>query len=144
MTSYFFLLINQGLVFWKGLLSPFVSQNPRKFSTDSSLCLNNFSAWSYFFIDNPSDLQWKEKFNIKALDLRLDWSFKIPLQDPIDTWKLLAQSAPLHRGKTSPQTSVLIMTLNNLMMRFQKFWNYGECGISHHCHCSQVYSSLGR
>ena len=34
------------------------------------------------------------------------------------------------------------MTLNNLMVRSQSCWNFGECGVSLHCHRSQVHSSL--
>ena len=40
----------------------------------------------------------------------------------------------------SPLTSVLDMTLNNLMVRFQQCWSFGECGVSLHCHRSQVHS----
>ena len=45
-------------------------------------------------------------------------------------------------GKTSPPLpmSVLDMTLNNLMVRFQWYWSFGECGVPLHCHCSQVHS----
>ena len=35
--------------------------------------------------------------------------------------------------------SFLDMTLNNLMVRFQQCWSFGECGVSLHCHCSQVH-----
>ena len=42
-------------------------------------------------------------------------------------------------GKTTP-TSVLDMTLNNLMVRFQQCWSFGECGGPLHCHRSQVHS----
>ena len=48
-------------------------------------------------------------------------------------------TAPLLRGKT-PTTSVLDMTLNDLMVRFQQCWIFGECGVPLHCHCSQVHS----
>ena len=37
-------------------------------------------------------------------------------------------TALLQRGKTSP-TSVLDMTLNSLMMRFQQCWSFGECRV---------------
>ena len=37
--------------------------------------------------------------------------------------------------------SVLDMTLNYLMMRFQP-WSFGECGVPLHCHCSQIHSGL--
>ena len=36
--------------------------------------------------------------------------------------------------------SVLDMTLNNLMVRFQQCWSFGECGVPLYCHCSQVHS----
>ena len=39
-----------------------------------------------------------------------------------------------------PTTSVLDMTLNNLMVRFQQCWSFGECGVPLHCHRSQVHS----
>ena len=42
-------------------------------------------------------------------------------------------------GKTPP-TSVLDMTLNNLMVRFQQCWSFGEYGVPLHCHHSQVHS----
>ena len=46
----------------------------------------------------------------------------------------------LCRGIRSTLTSVLDMTLNNLMVRFQQCWSFGECGVPLHCHCSQVHS----
>ena len=53
---------------------------------------------------------------------------------------MLAQSAgaveytdaSLQRGK-NPPTSVLDMTLNNLMVRFQQCRSFGECGIPLYC-----------
>ena len=39
------------------------------------------------------------------------------------------------RGVRHPHlTSVLDMTLNNLMVRFQQCWSFGECGVPLHCH----------
>ena len=47
----------------------------------------------------------------------------------------------LCRGVSPPPlTSVLVMTLNNLMVRFQQCWSFGECGVPLHCHRSQVHS----
>ena len=46
----------------------------------------------------------------------------------------------LCRGVNPPITSVLDMTLNNLMVRFQQCWSLGECGVPLHCHRSQVHS----
>ena len=43
----------------------------------------------------------------------------------------------------APPTSVLYMTLNNLMVNIQSCWSLGECGVPFHGHCSQVYSGLG-
>ena len=34
------------------------------------------------------------------------------------------------------------MTLNNLMVRFQQCWSFGECGVPLYCHCSQVHSGV--
>ena len=39
-----------------------------------------------------------------------------------------------------PLTSVLDMTLNNLMVRFQWCWSFGKCGAPLHYHRSQVHS----
>ena len=38
-----------------------------------------------------------------------------------------------------PLTSVLDMTLNNLIARLQ-YWRFGECRLPLHCHCSYVPS----
>ena len=38
-------------------------------------------------------------------------------------------------------TSVLDMTLNNLMVRFQQCWSFWKCRVHLHCHHSQVHSS---
>ena len=46
------------------------------------------------------------------------------------------------RGGKAPSTSVLDMTLNNLMVRFQWYWSFGECGAPLHCHRSQVHSGF--
>ncbi len=50
----------------------------------------------------------------------------------------------LCRGVRPLLTSVLDMTLNNLMVRFQWCLNFGECGVPLHCHRSQVHSGLNR
>ena len=43
-------------------------------------------------------------------------------------------------GNTPLPMSVLEMTLNNLMVRFQYYWSFGECGVPLYCHRSQVHS----
>ena len=55
-------------------------------------------------------------------------------------WSCRIHGMPLCRGVRLPPTSVLDMTLNNLMVRFQQCWSFGECGVRLHCHCSQVHS----
>ena len=44
------------------------------------------------------------------------------------------------RPPPKKKTSVLVMTLNNLMVRFQQCWSFGECGVPLYCHYSQVHS----
>ena len=43
-------------------------------------------------------------------------------------------------GWDPPITSVLYVTLNNLMVRFHQCWSFGEYGVPLHCHRSRVYS----
>ena len=64
-----------------------------------------------------------------------------------DQLKLIAQSAGAveYTDYTSANglvssTSVLIMTLNNLMVRYQWCWSFGECGVRLHYHCSIFHS----
>ena len=77
--------------------------------------------------------------------------FLTPLQDPstdtqfCETAELLPSwlglsNTPTTSLQTLPPISVLDMTLNNLMVRFQWFWSFGECKTPIHCHCSQVQS----
>ena len=49
-------------------------------------------------------------------------------------------TASLQRGETPLPTSVLDMTLNNLIVRFEQCWSFGEYGVPLHCHRSQVHS----
>ena len=46
----------------------------------------------------------------------------------------------LCRGVRPPLTSILDRTLNNLMVRFQQCWSFGEWGVPLHCHRSQIHS----
>ena len=50
-------------------------------------------------------------------------------------------NTPLKRGKRQHPTSVLDITLNNLMVRFQWCWSERECKVPFDCHRSLVYSS---
>ena len=56
------------------------------------------------------------------------------------SWGCRIHRLHLCRGVRPRPTSVLDMTLNNLMVRFQQCWSFGECGVSFYCHCSQVHS----
>ena len=47
-------------------------------------------------------------------------------------------SASLQRGKTPP-TSVLDLTLNNLMVRFKWWWGFGECRAPLYYHRFKVH-----
>ena len=58
------------------------------------------------------------------------------------SWGCRIHRLHLCRGVIPPLTSVLDMTLNNLMVRFQQCWSFGECGVPLHCHHSQVHSGL--
>ena len=64
------------------------------------------------------------------------WQLKMDLQaQPAGTEKYTT----LQRSKTSPPTSVLDKTLNNLIVRVQP-WSFGECRVPFHCHRSLVHS----
>ena len=41
-----------------------------------------------------------------------------------------------------PPTCVLVVTLNNLMVRFQQCSSFGGCEVSLHCHRSKIHSGL--
>ena len=56
------------------------------------------------------------------------------------SWGSRIHRLHLCRRVRPPPMSVLDMTLNNLMVRFQQCWSFGECGVPLHCHCSQVHS----
>ena len=52
----------------------------------------------------------------------------------------LAQSAGTVEYTDCFSTSGLDMTLNNLMVRFQQCWSFGEYGVLLYCHRSKVHS----
>ena len=55
-------------------------------------------------------------------------------------WGCRIHQLLLCRGVRPPPTGVLDMTLNNLMVRFQQCWSFGECGVPLYCNCFQVHS----
>ena len=48
-------------------------------------------------------------------------------------------TASLKRGKHPPKTCAPDMTLNSLIVRFQWYWSFGECGAPLHCHRSLIH-----
>ena len=54
--------------------------------------------------------------------------------------KILVGAKPTANWCSRPYPRSTNMTLNNLRLRFQKCWDFGECRIPLHCHCSQVHS----
>ena len=54
-------------------------------------------------------------------------------------WRCRIHCASLQRDN-KPAMCVLDMILNNLMVRHQKCWSFGECGMPFHCHRSRVHS----
>ena len=63
----------------------------------------------------------------------------IPFDCPVG-WGSRIPQLLLCRGVKPPPTNILDITLNNLMVRFQWCWGFGECGALLHCHCSHVHS----
>ena len=55
-------------------------------------------------------------------------------------WAFRIHRLHLCRKLRPTPTSVLDMTWNNLIVRFQWRWGFGECGAGRHCHCFQVHS----
>ena len=58
-----------------------------------------------------------------------------------DGWGCWIHQLHLCRGvKPATPTSILVMTLSNLIMTLQSCWIFGECGVTLHCHHSQFHS----
>ena len=55
-------------------------------------------------------------------------------------WGCRIHRLHLCRGLRPPPTTVLIMTLNNMMGRVQWCWRFGECGAHLPCTCSHVHT----
>ena len=80
----------------------------------------DFDFWLYIHVTGTS------RYALYQMVCPVGWGFRIH-------WLLLCN------GVRPTPTSVLDITLNNLMVRFQWSWNFGECGTPLHCHCSQVH-----
>ena len=68
--------------------------------------------------------------------------FVIILVYPV-SWGCRIHWLHLCRRVRPPPNECPDMTLNNLIVRFQQRWSFGECGVPLHCHCSQVHSGPG-
>ena len=65
------------------------------------------------------------------------------LTNPCAKQKVLSLTKPKGKiYKTTPPTSVLEMILNNLEVRLQYCWSFGECRVALYCHHSQVHYGL--
>ena len=76
---------------------------------------------------------------LSSLKCANKWICCLNTHGPV-SWGYRIHWLHLCRGVRPPPTSVLDMTLNNLMVRFQQCWSFGKCGVPLHCHCSQVHS----
>ena len=86
-------------------------------------CANQFFPSNLTISQIVKWLSWKRKRANQISICRVSWGCRI-------LWLHLC------RGVRPPLTSVLDMTLNNLMVRFQQCWSFGECRVPLHCHCS--------
>ena len=82
-------------------------------------------------------LMWDAMHEFRLLSASTD---KLSPALPCRLWLCNTPTVPLQKGKTTPM-SVLDMTLNNLIVRFQRCCGFVECGAPLHCYCSQVHSA---
>ncbi len=74
------------------------------------------------------------------------YSTSSSLNDLTNIYCLVGWGCKIHRllhwrrVRPHPTTSVLDMTLNNMMVRFQQCWSFGECGVFFYCHRSLLNS----
>ena len=115
-------LWSQDICWWPGLTSK-VLVFTFSFKSKEVCLISSFSIhfWTY--------IKWVPHDPWQSLLCPVSWGCRIH-------WLQLC------RGVRPPPTSVLDMTLNNLMVRFQQCWSFGECRVPLHCHRSQVHSGL--
>ena len=97
------------------------------------------ASWCYFFL---SIFYFKRLVPVVqaygSIDMATGWKNSFYF-----TWETrcsVGWGCRIHWQLRPLRTSVLNMTLNNLMVRFQWYWNFRECGAPLYCHCSQVHS----
>ena len=92
--------------------------------------------------DDISTEEWDPHLNESWIAITLRFTLTQSSSCPVG-WGCRIHRLLLCRGvRPPPPTSVLDMTLNNLMVRFEQCWRFGECGVPLHCHRSQVHSDL--
>ena len=101
--------------------------------TSGSFCKFN----SFLFIYLSIFLKFNFRFFIY---LFVPYIYCVYTRPEVNQYLCFAQSAVFCSGVRPTSRSVLDMTLNNLMVKFQWCWSFGECGVSLHCHHFQVHS----
>ena len=80
------------------------------------------------------------KSTLKIMKLTLEiMTFTLKIICPV-SWGCRIHWLHLCRGVRPRPNECPDMTLNNLMVRFQQRWSFGECGVPLHCHRSHVHS----
>ena len=110
-------------------------------SNDGNKGVLNIPQSSWFTSASPSDCLVSYHQECFYLSVELQWVY---FTGPVG-WDCRMHRLLLCRGvRPRPTTSVLVMTVNILMVRFQQCWSFGECGAPLHCHRSQIHSGLNR
>ena len=90
---------------------------------------------------SPQSASWFSRWHSRRFFYLLLWSHHLlAIRNIIWLERDVAHRLLLCRGVRPPPTRVLDMTLNNLMVRFQQCWSFGECEVPLYCHRSQVHS----
>ena len=100
--------------------------------------LTLFSAaytWSYRILKMKRDLKLSFRLHKTNLAFVFFFFFSAP-----SIWGCRIHRLYRCRGVRHPPNDCPDMTLNNLMVRSQWCWGFGECGLPLHCHCSKVHS----
>ena len=110
-----------------------------KFILDVSYITDSYKNWK-FAVGPLIEIYDRTIQQLQDTLFKVRIKFLIPLC-PVG-WGCRIHRLLLCRGvRPPPPKSVLDMTLNDLMVRFQWCWSFGECGVPLHCHRSQVHSS---
>ena len=101
-------------------------------STESDVTIRPAKAWNYVIFDQMR--MFPSRWNNTGFRLcwvcvdTIIWIYYMEVW-PSRLGQQNTQTSSLQKSK-SPPTSVLDMILNNPMVRLQKCWSFGECGVS--------------